>query len=66
MYFCSVFIETNTMNTSKLFHKNTLLFLIIFIIGIIGFAIYINATFEEENPNHTSTPFSQERVSYHS
>ncbi|WP_396597694.1 hypothetical protein [Dokdonia sp. R86516] len=55
------------MNSSKLIHKNTILLLAIFLIGIVVAVIYINATFEEEsNGRQTATPSTSKVVSYNS
>ncbi len=56
-----------SMNSSKLIHKNTILLLAIFLIGIVVAVIYINATFEEEsNGRQTATPSTIKVVSYNS
>ncbi|AEE19142.1 hypothetical protein Krodi_1158 [Dokdonia sp. 4H-3-7-5] len=56
-----------TMNTSKLIHKNTILLLAIFLVGVIVAVVYINAAFEEEtNSRHTAAPATTKTVSYHS
>ncbi|WP_298323358.1 hypothetical protein [uncultured Dokdonia sp.] len=55
------------MNTSKLIHKNTILLLAIFLVGVIVAVVYINAAFEEEtNSRHTTAPATTKGVSYHS
>lgn len=40
-------------NSQQLLHKNTFLFLLIFLIGIIGFVVYINDSFDTHQERHT-------------
>lgn len=49
------------MSTSKKLHITTLIFILILIAGVIGFAVYINNSFTDTDNQHThvqSTPFS--------
>ncbi len=49
------------MNTSKKFNITTLIFILILIVGVIGFAVYINNSFTDDNNKQTnveSVPFS--------
>lgn len=55
-----------TMNTTRLIHKNTILLLAIFVVGIIVAVLYINAAFEEDTNRQTAVPSTTERVSYNS
>jgi len=51
------------MAFSKRLNKTTILFLLIFLLGLISFAIYINSSFSENDSHHTtilSTPDQEE------
>lgn len=55
-----------TMNTSKLLHKNTILLLAIFLVGVVVAVMYINATFASDSDGTTATPTQTEKVAFHS
>jgi len=45
----------NIMPIQKKVYKHTLILILIFLLGVIGFVIYINASFDSENEVQTST-----------
>lgn len=49
------------MSTTKKLNITTLIFILILIVGVIGFAIYINNSFSDNSVKHTqidTVPFS--------
>ena len=46
------------MNSIKKLNKTTILFILIFILGLVVIGVYINNSFNEDG-NHTSTPSSK-------
>ncbi|WP_299675478.1 hypothetical protein [uncultured Dokdonia sp.] len=46
------------MTSIKKLNKTTILFILIFVLGLVVIGLYVNNSFNE-NGNHTSTPASQ-------
>lgn len=51
------------MSLLKKVHKNTLLLILIFILGVIAFIVYINASFKTESKVQTSTLYETSKSS---